>query len=158
MSRRIWKEGANPQRVPRAARREVARKLADADCGRQLALVWRKAKRNTIPLNSSKGQLMKFQVMRLSAAALATSVALAGAASAQTQPAKPAAPAAPGAPGAPGQATADLALQTLRQAIAAGYRDLFSYRGDITLDPLRSRPDFELLLMDLAIPANPFAQ
>ncbi len=44
---------------------------------------------------------MRFQVMRLSAAALAMSVALAGAASAQTQPAKPAAPAAPGAPGAP---------------------------------------------------------
>jgi invasion protein IalB len=48
---------------------------------------------------------MRFQVMRLSAAAFAMSVALAGAAFAQTPPAKPAAPAAPGqpAPGAPGQ-------------------------------------------------------
>src|SRR6516165_7715550 len=48
---------------------------------------------------------MRFQVMRLSAAACAMSVALAGAAFAQTPPAKPAAPAAPGqaAPGAPGQ-------------------------------------------------------
>jgi invasion protein IalB len=47
---------------------------------------------------------MRFQVMRLSAAAVAMSIALTGAASAQTQPAKPAAPAAPGAPGqaAPG--------------------------------------------------------
>jgi invasion protein IalB len=46
---------------------------------------------------------MRFQVMRLGAAALAISVALAGVASAQTQPAKPTAPAAPGqtAPGAP---------------------------------------------------------
>ena len=52
---------------------------------------------------------MRFQVMRLSAAACAMSVALAGAAFAQTPPAKPAAPAAPAAPGqlapgAPGQA------------------------------------------------------
>jgi invasion protein IalB len=48
---------------------------------------------------------MRFQVMRLGAAALAMSVALAGVASAQTQPAKPTAPAAPGqaAPAAPAQ-------------------------------------------------------
>ena len=48
---------------------------------------------------------MRFQVMRASAAALAVSVALAGAASAQQAPAKPAAPGAPAAPGqaAPGQ-------------------------------------------------------
>ena len=46
---------------------------------------------------------MKFQAMRLSAAALAMSVALSGATFAQTQPAKPAAPGAPGqaAPGQP---------------------------------------------------------
>ena len=47
---------------------------------------------------------MRFQVMRSGAAALAIGVALAGAASAQTQPAKPAAPGAPTAPAAPGQA------------------------------------------------------
>jgi invasion protein IalB len=48
---------------------------------------------------------MRFQVMRLSAAAFAMSVVLVGAASAQTQPAQPAAPGAPAAPGqaAPGQ-------------------------------------------------------
>jgi invasion protein IalB len=48
---------------------------------------------------------MRFQVMRASAAALAVSVALAGAASAQPTPAKPAAPGAPAVPGqaAPGQ-------------------------------------------------------
>jgi invasion protein IalB len=68
-------------------------------------LFWRWAKRNPIPLNSSKGRLMRFQVMRLSAAAFAMSVVLVGAASAQTQPAQPAAPGAPAAPGqaAPGQ-------------------------------------------------------
>ena len=47
---------------------------------------------------------MRFQVMRLSAAALAMSVVLVGAASAQTQPAQPGVPGAPAAPGAaPGQ-------------------------------------------------------
>src|ERR1700723_1461058 len=59
-----------------------------------------RTKRRTIPFNSSKGRLMRFQVMRASAAALALSVALAGGASAQQTPAKP----APGAPAAPGQA------------------------------------------------------
>jgi hypothetical protein len=31
-------------------------------------------------------------------------------------------------------------------------------RTDPDLDPLRSRPDFQLLLMDLAMPAEPFAR
>jgi invasion protein IalB len=64
-----------------------------------MGVFWRRAKRNAIPFNSSKGRLMRFQVMRLSAAALAVSVTLTGAALAQ-QPAQP----APAAPGAPGQA------------------------------------------------------
>jgi hypothetical protein len=29
---------------------------------------------------------------------------------------------------------------------------------DPDLDPLRSRPDFQLLMMDLAMPAEPFAR
>ena len=45
----------------------------------------------------------------------------------------------------------------LRQANAAGYRDLAHMRSDIALDPLRARPDFQLLMMDLAMPADPFA-
>jgi invasion protein IalB len=60
-----------------------------------------RTKRWTIPFNSSKGRLMRFQVMRASAAALAVSVALAGAASAQQTPAKPGAPAVPGQPAPP---------------------------------------------------------
>src|SRR6202034_3742757 len=57
---------------------------------------------------SSKGRLMRFHLLRASAAALTVSVALAGGAFAQQAPAKPPAPgvpAAPGqaAPGAPGQ-------------------------------------------------------
>ncbi len=47
---------------------------------------------------------MRFEVRRSGAAALAMSVALAGAAFGQTQPAKPTAPATPAAPGVPGQA------------------------------------------------------
>ena len=31
-------------------------------------------------------------------------------------------------------------------------------RGDPDLAPLRSRPDFELLLMDVAMPIAPFAR
>jgi invasion protein IalB len=46
---------------------------------------------------------MRFQVMRLSAAALAMSVVVVGAASAQTQPAVPGAPAAPGQAAPQGQ-------------------------------------------------------
>ena len=97
MSRRIWKEGADPHRTHRASRHEVVSRLADANCGRRSALFWRRAKRNTIPPNSSKGRLMRFQVMRLSAAALAMSVLLVGAASAQQTP-KAGAPAVPAAP------------------------------------------------------------
>jgi invasion protein IalB len=66
-------------------------------------LFGRWVKRNTIPLNGSKGRLMRFQVMRTGAAALAMSVAVAGAAFAQQQT-PPAKPALPGAPAAPGQA------------------------------------------------------
>jgi serine/threonine-protein kinase len=60
-------------------------------------------------------------------------------------------------PGSTGRATADLAMLTLHKAVAAGYHDMFSFSGDITLDPLRSRSDFQLLMMDLAFPADPFA-
>jgi tetratricopeptide (TPR) repeat protein len=55
-------------------------------------------------------------------------------------------------------AEADRALDWLRKAVAAGFRDLNSILRDTDLDPLRSRPDFQLLLMDLAMPADPFAR
>jgi hypothetical protein len=47
-------------------------------------------------------------------------------------------------------------VSTLKRAIGAGYRDLAHMRIDT--DPLRSRPDFQLLMMDLAFPANLFAK
>ena len=55
------------------------------------------------------------------------------------------------------QAEADLAIQWLRRAIATGYRKLALIQTDPDLDQLRSRPDFQLLMLDLAFPAEPFA-
>jgi serine/threonine-protein kinase len=49
-------------------------------------------------------------------------------------------------------------LDALRRAIAAGYRDVHWMRRDPDLDPLRARPDFRLLMLDLAFPAQPFAR
>jgi serine/threonine-protein kinase len=51
----------------------------------------------------------------------------------------------------------DRAMEILGRAIAGGYRPLKWMRRDPDLDPLRSRPDFQLLMMDLAMPADPFA-
>jgi len=50
------------------------------------------------------------------------------------------------------------AVLTLRRAIAAGLRDVAFMRRDTDLDPLRSRPDFQMLLLDLAFPEEPFAK
>ena len=49
------------------------------------------------------------------------------------------------------------AIATLRRAVAAGFRDLNALRTDIDLDPVRSRPDFQTLLLDAAFPAKAFA-
>ena len=55
---------------------------------------------------------------------------------------------------------ADLAIETLGQAIAAGWDDFNQTAHDPDLDPLRNRPDFRAMLaamMDHAFPADPFA-
>ena len=62
------------------------------------------------------------------------------------------------APGAESEAALDKAVAALSQAIALGFRDLNWMNSDSDLDPLRSRPDFRLLMMDLAMPADPFAR
>jgi serine/threonine-protein kinase len=49
------------------------------------------------------------------------------------------------------------AMDVLRRAVAAGYRSFDWMRRDPDLVPLRSRPDFQLLMMDLAFPDDPFA-
>jgi serine/threonine-protein kinase len=59
---------------------------------------------------------------------------------------------------AEGQAAADQAMQWLSQALAAGYHNMAVMRRDHDLDPLRSRPDFQLLMMDLEFPDDPFAR
>jgi eukaryotic-like serine/threonine-protein kinase len=54
------------------------------------------------------------------------------------------------------RAHADLAMTTLHRAVAAGYKNVVSLRADPDLDPLRSRLDFRMLLLDAAFPADPF--
>jgi serine/threonine-protein kinase len=67
-----------------------------------------------------------------------------------------------GAPGsglsaAEGPAELDRAMGLLRRAVAAGYRSIDWMRRDPDLDGLRGRRDFQLLMMDLAMPVDPFA-
>jgi eukaryotic-like serine/threonine-protein kinase len=50
------------------------------------------------------------------------------------------------------------ALTLLQHAAAMGYRDLATYRAETARDPLRDRTDFRLLMMELAFPAEPFAE
>jgi hypothetical protein len=50
------------------------------------------------------------------------------------------------------------AVATLRSAVAAGFSDGDQMIRDPDLDPLRSRSDFQLLMMDLAMPAVPFGR
>jgi serine/threonine-protein kinase len=58
---------------------------------------------------------------------------------------------------AEGESEADAAMGRLRKALAMGYRNLAAMMTEAGLDSLRARPDFPLLLMDLAFPAEPFA-
>ena len=48
-------------------------------------------------------------------------------------------------------------MSLLRRAVAAGFRDPVPFRTASELAPLRGRADFRLLLMDLDMPADPFA-
>ena len=58
---------------------------------------------------------------------------------------------------AEGRLEAEQAVAALRRAFAAGFTDLSLAReGDPDLAPIRSRPDFQYLMMDLAFPADPF--
>jgi hypothetical protein len=49
-------------------------------------------------------------------------------------------------------------MALLHQAVAMGYRSLDAYRTADELDPLRDRDDFQLLMLDLAFPADAFAR
>ena len=58
---------------------------------------------------------------------------------------------------AEGRAAADAAMAALHQAVAAGWRDPAWAQLDPALVPIRSRPDYQLLILDLSFPAQPFA-
>jgi serine/threonine-protein kinase len=55
------------------------------------------------------------------------------------------------------RAQADVSMALLRQAVQSGYQDLVAMRSDDDLGSLKTRTDFQTLLMDLALPAEPFA-
>jgi tetratricopeptide (TPR) repeat protein len=57
-----------------------------------------------------------------------------------------------------GLAEAAKAMTALRQAVTAGFHDLSRLAGDAALDPLHARPDFQLLLLELAFPTDAFAR
>jgi hypothetical protein len=52
---------------------------------------------------------------------------------------------------------AEEAMAILRRTIAAGYKDIGLIQAEPGLNPLRERDDFKLIMMDLAMPADPFA-
>jgi tetratricopeptide (TPR) repeat protein len=55
------------------------------------------------------------------------------------------------------QAEGDQAMDLLRRAVGMGYRNRDAFRAEAALGPLRGRDDFRLLMMDLAMPTDPFA-
>jgi hypothetical protein len=52
---------------------------------------------------------------------------------------------------------ADEAMRWLQKAVSLGFRDRSQVIGDEALASIGDRPDFRLLLLDLAFPAQPFA-
>jgi tetratricopeptide (TPR) repeat protein len=50
----------------------------------------------------------------------------------------------------------DRAAATIRRAIKMGFTNAEVFKNDPDFDSLRSRPDFQALLMDLAFPVDPF--
>jgi len=61
-----------------------------------------------------------------------------------------------GASAAEGEEEAARAIVLVWKAVALGYRSADAYRTEGALNPLRSRDDFRLLLLDLAFPTEPF--
>jgi hypothetical protein len=53
-------------------------------------------------------------------------------------------------------AAADRAMAVLRRAVDAGWNNVGHMERDTDLDPLRARSDFQVLLLDLEFPADPF--
>jgi eukaryotic-like serine/threonine-protein kinase len=57
-----------------------------------------------------------------------------------------------------GEAEAAKAIDLIRRAVTAAYRNKSAMAQETALDTLRDRPDFQLLMMDLAFPADLFAR
>jgi hypothetical protein len=57
-----------------------------------------------------------------------------------------------------GQTKADQAMDELRRAVGMGYRNRDAFRTEAALGPLRDREDFRLMMMDLAMPDEPFSK
>ncbi len=52
----------------------------------------------------------------------------------------------------------DRAFELIRRAVHCGFMDIARMKSDYALDPIRSRSDFNLLLLDLTLPADPFTR
>jgi eukaryotic-like serine/threonine-protein kinase len=63
-----------------------------------------------------------------------------------------------GVPAPEGKAAADRAMDWLRGAVAVNYRNVNELRNESAFDTLRSRRDFQLLMMDMEFPADPFVR
>jgi eukaryotic-like serine/threonine-protein kinase len=62
-----------------------------------------------------------------------------------------------GVPSAERASQADAAIAFLQKAAGLGYRSPDAYRTEDALDPIRSRDEFRLLMLDLSFPTNAFA-
>jgi serine/threonine-protein kinase len=62
-----------------------------------------------------------------------------------------------GVSAAEGQEEARKSMEWLRRAVAMGFRNRMEIQLESALASLRSRDDFKLLMMDLAMPAEPFS-
>ncbi len=62
-----------------------------------------------------------------------------------------------GVPADEGPIEATRAMDILRRAVASGFRSADRYRVEPALGPLRDRDDFRMMMMDLAMPADPFS-
>jgi hypothetical protein len=49
-------------------------------------------------------------------------------------------------------------MDYMHRALAMGHRNATEVRIESAVDPLRSREDFRLLMMDVAFPTEPFAK
>jgi tetratricopeptide (TPR) repeat protein len=57
-----------------------------------------------------------------------------------------------------GESEADKTMTLLRLAVLSGFRNHDAMTRETALDSLRNRPDFRLMVMDLAMPVDPFAR